>query len=66
MYRCLMDRPGKTDSPAIRTEKERELSTAFMQYLSSTGDTFTTFEEEREEWELIMVSHSIIVDESFG
>ena len=52
----MMDRPSNTDSPAIRTGKERELSAAFMQYLSSTGEAFETFNEEREEFELIMVS----------
>ena len=51
----MMDHPSNTDSLAIRTGKERELSAAFMQYLSSTGEAFKTFNEEQEEFELMMV-----------
>jgi hypothetical protein len=34
---CMMDHPSNTDSQEIRARKERKLSAAFMQYLSSTG-----------------------------
>lgn len=51
-----MDRPGNTDSPEIRATKERELSAAFMQYLSSTGSAFGAWKEDREEYEMLMVS----------
>ena len=52
----MMDRPNNTDSQAIRATKERELSAAFMQYLSSTGSAFGAWKEDREEYETLMVS----------
>ena len=51
-----MDRPSNTDSPEIRATKERELSAAFMQYLSSTGSAFGAWKEDREEYKMLMVS----------
>ena len=51
-----MDHPSNTDSPEIRATKERELSAAFMQYLSSTGSAFGAWKEDREEYEMLMVS----------
>lgn len=52
----MMDRPSNTDSREIRATKERELSAAFMQYLSSTGPAFGAWREDREEYETLMVS----------
>jgi hypothetical protein len=52
----MMDHPSNIDSLAIRTGKEHKLLAAFMQYLSSTGEAFKTFNEEQEEFKLMMVS----------
>jgi hypothetical protein len=55
MYRRLQARPGNQSVPDERLAKERAVSTAFMQYLASSG-VFAGFREEQAEWEILMVS----------
>ena len=54
MYQRIKGHPSNKDSPAERLEKERAVSTAFLQYISLTG-VFAAWKEEREEYEILMV-----------
>ncbi|KAJ6467375.1 ribonuclease H-like domain-containing protein [Mycena sanguinolenta] len=47
LYRRVNSRPDNEDTPETRTVKEKEVSKAFMQYLSGTGD-FADFNQT--EW----------------
>jgi len=51
----LQARPGNQSVPDEQLANERAVSTAFMQYLASSG-VFAGFREEQAEWENLMVS----------
>ncbi|KAJ6618888.1 hypothetical protein B0H10DRAFT_1218947 [Mycena sp. CBHHK59/15] len=49
LYQRMKNRPDNTDTPEQRVAKEREVSKAFLQYLSGTGE-FTDWADDRESW----------------
>lgn len=60
MYQRINSRPDNTDSPEVKSVKERTVSAAFMHYLASTGP-FAGWQEEQAEFKTLMVClYSII------
>lgn len=55
MYRQMKSRPDNNDTLDVRTSKDQAVSTAFIQYLASTGP-FMGWKEEQAEFEILMVS----------
>jgi hypothetical protein len=49
VYRRVKSRPDNPDDDDLRKKKESAVSSAFMAYLSSTGD-FGAFREKEEDW----------------
>ncbi|KAJ6628093.1 hypothetical protein B0H10DRAFT_2277250 [Mycena sp. CBHHK59/15] len=60
MYQQMNSRPDNQDMPAVRKAKEGRLSTAFLQYLSSTGP-FTSFKGNEANFESLMGRDPIAV-----
>ena len=51
----MKDRPTNQATADVRQATERTVSSAFMQYLASSGP-FADWKQEQAEWEQLMVS----------